>query len=160
MQQLQANEQTIPKLVIKKIIHAKRDRVFEAWRNPALMRQWLIPADGSSGKTNIDFRVGGKYQQEMILGSAGSTCNKDGTQGEVLLHEGEYLEILPPEKLVFTWNSPAVQNTRVTVELRDLDGSTELWLTHELLPTEAARKSHNGGWESCLANLERVVTSN
>ena len=74
------------------------------------------------------------------------------------MHRGEYLEIKPPEKLVFTWNSPAVQNTRVTVELKDLGDSTEIWLTHELLPTEEARKSHEGGWNGCMVKLERLLT--
>jgi uncharacterized protein YndB with AHSA1/START domain len=84
---------------------------------------------------------------------------RDGTYkpGEVLKHEGEYLEIKPPEKLVFTWNTQAVQNTRVTVELKDLGETTELWLTHELLHEEKQRAAHQGGWETCMAKLDAIL---
>ena len=87
-----------------------------------------------------------------------SGCSGGISEGDVLPHYGEYLEIRPPEKLVFTWNSPAVQNTRVTVELTDRGDSTELWLTHELLETEANRTSHTEGWTYCLEQLNQLVT--
>lgn len=138
--------------------------MFEAWTKPELLVQWLLPPNGWTARSKSDLRVGGKYYHEMIAGSqpieAGSCAEQSNLQpGGVKVHEGEYLEITPPERLVFTWNAGAVQNTRVTVELRDMGDSTELWLTHELFETEEQRRSHDGGWLACLEQLEHVLTA-
>ncbi len=147
----------MPKLVIRKVIRAKRERVFEAWTKPELIQQWLVPPEDWTARARADARIGGKYEVEMLVGNSTDACAQGFKPGERLMHEGEYLEVKPPEKLVFTWNSPSVQNTRVTVELKDLGDSTEIWLTHELLPTEADRQSHSEGWNGGLAKLERLL---
>lgn len=154
----QAAEKTavIPKVIVKKTVRAKRERVYDAWTKPELMQQWFF-APGWQAVTSNDLRVGGKYSHEMI-GSAPSSCSSsveasdDGKRRH--LHTGEYLELTPPERLVFTWNSPSVRDTRVTVELRDLGESTEITITHELLGTEELRRGHTEGWEACMASLE------
>lgn len=151
---MQTTKDQIPKLVIKKVISAKREDVFAAWTKPELMQRWFCPPNWSAKTTN-ELKVGGSYSHNMISdGKTGSACNSDSNQH---LHTGEYLEISPPEKLVFTWNSPSVKNTRVTIELREQGESTELTLTHELLETEELRNRHTEGWEACLANLLTFV---
>ncbi len=150
--------QNIPKLVIKKVLHAKRERVFEAWTNPKLLQQWLVPPPEWTARSRNDLKVGGTYHHEMIVGTSELATSFGYPAGEVLMHEGEYLEITPPERLVFTWNSHAVQDTRVTIELKDLGDTTELWLTHELLNTEMAHKSHSDGWNAALEKLEQLLT--
>jgi uncharacterized protein YndB with AHSA1/START domain len=52
-----------------------------------------------------------------------------------------------------------VEGSVVTVELRDVDGGTELTLTHELPPDPQVRSGHEEGWHGCLANLERLLQS-
>lgn len=79
------------------------------------------------------------------------------SEGEVLPHSGEYLEIKPPERLVFTWSSHVAQSSRVTVELIDHGETTEVWLTHELLETEEKRALHSNGWTAALDNLEQLL---
>lgn len=126
--------------------------MFDAWTKPEIMQQWFIPANGSAVTKN-DLRVGGRYEHEMIQNGSSlcdGTENKPGTRYP---HHGEYLEIKPPEKLVFTWNTNLVKDTRVTVEFRDLGESTELTLTHEFFPSEELRAGHDGGWTTCLNNL-------
>lgn len=159
-----AQPNTPPKLVLKRVFNAKRERVFDAWTKPELMMQWLVPQVGWTCRTRNEFRVGGRYYHEMIVGESAETqpekksCGGDTfTVGDVYMHEGEYLEISPPEKLVFTWTSHAVKDSRVTIELRDLGDSTELWLTHELLDTEELRNSHQDGWLGCFVKLEQFL---
>ena len=97
-----------PKLVVRRVIHAKRDRVFAAWSKPELMCQWFFPGTGKAIVTN-DFRLGGNYRNEMLVKPAGDGCHGQPASEEELnsyVHTGKYLEITPPEKLVFTWNSP------------------------------------------------------
>ena len=137
--------------------------MFEAWTKPELLEKWLVPPEGWTARSKTDVRVGGRYEQEMIVGHGDvqDPCKPEGyTVGEVLMHDGEYLEVKPPERLVFTWNSPAVKNSRVTIELKEVgNDSTEIWLTHELLPTEEIRQSHSGGWTAALDKLERLLSS-
>lgn len=122
------------------------------------MSQWFYPGEGKAIVTN-DCRVGGRFENTMVVTPSAKGGNACGAPSETntYIHTGEYLEIVPPEKIVFTWNSHVVTNTRVTVELRDLGDSTELTLTHELLETEELRKTHTGGWDGCLLNLENYL---
>lgn len=144
-----------PKVIVKKVIPASRERVFDAWTKADLMQQWFFPGQRTAKTTN-DLRVGGSYSHDMISdGKDKSTCshNEDSNLPKHHLHTGEYLEIKKPEKLVFTWNSPAVQNTRVTIQLLEIGEATEVIITHELIGTEELRKGHTDGWNGCLENL-------
>lgn len=123
------------------------------------MRQWLNPGGDKSITTN-ELRVGGKYSHEMFVRAAEADCPGGTPLGDGTIkypHHGEYLEISPPNRLVFTWNSCAVTNTRVTVELRSVDTGTEVVLTHELLPNDSERRSHTQGWQACLEKLATFV---
>lgn len=133
-------------LTVKKLISAPCEQVFAAWSKPELMKLWLYPNYSWSSKTTNDFKVGGHYQHEMIA-----------EDGKGYVHHGEYKEIIPNKKIVFTWNSPAVSDTLVTVDLHDRQGKTEVVLTHELFLTEQARESHLGGWTSVLENLNSFL---
>lgn len=128
--------------VIKRVLHAGRERVFEAWSDPRLMSRWFFVDPSWSARVTNDFRVGGTYSIEMV--------RNDGT---IFVAFGEYREIAPPSKLVFTWNSLIVQNTLVTIELRDLRDATELTLTHDLFPDADAARRDAAGWDGCLTNL-------
>ena len=146
---------TPPSIMVKKVINAKREQVFDAWTKPEIIQQWFFPGNWSAKCTN-DLRVGGKYQLDMYSDGTSPICSASGqTEGEIPCHKhfGEYLEIKPVEKLVFTWNSPSVTNTRVTVDFTDLGEKTEIRITHELLETEEAREQHNEGWNVCIQNL-------
>ena len=155
---MSVQKESHPKLILKKTIHAKREKVFDAWTKPELMQRWFFPGD-MTAKTTNELRVGGSYSHNMISDGSAPSCSPEEKPkaGEIQenLHHGEYLEILPPERLVFTWNSKAVTNTRVTVELKEIGDETELTLTHELLESEDMRTRHNAGRNGCLENLER-----
>jgi uncharacterized protein YndB with AHSA1/START domain len=96
---------------------------------------------------------------------------------------GTYLEVLPPERLVYTfgWELPPredlrryedlrdfedlhrrlddVENvkSRVTVQFHDLGDSTEVSVTHERLATQNLRAFHLWGWTSSLDKLAVVL---
>jgi uncharacterized protein YndB with AHSA1/START domain len=48
-------------LRVKKLIKANRDRVFEAWTTPELMKKWYAPDDMTVPNATSDLRVGGVY---------------------------------------------------------------------------------------------------
>ena len=108
----------------------------------------------SDSRFVADPRVGGKYRWDLT-----------NDEGEEMTVHGEYRELVPNRKVVFTWqwddDEDWENNTSVvTVELSDAAGGTDLRLTHERLPSEASRDRHNEGWNSVLDRLEKfsVIT--
>jgi uncharacterized protein YndB with AHSA1/START domain len=73
---------------------------------------------------------------------------------------GEYKEIRPPEKLVFTWRweTKPMNDTIVTIELLDRGHSTELVLTHEKLSPVEFRDEHGHGWTGRLEMLAGYIS--
>jgi uncharacterized protein YndB with AHSA1/START domain len=137
------------KLEITRVIRAPRDRVYAAWTDPAQMKQWFGPENVKTRDWIADTRVGGKFCWDLI-----------NSEGEKMRCRGEYRELQPGKKIVFTWKWEddedwENQTSIVTVELDDADGGTELRLTHEQLPNEASRDGHTGGWNSALDKLEK-----
>ncbi len=139
-------------LEIKRLIKAPRDRVYAAWTDPAQLKQWFGPENVQTRNLIADARVGGKFRWDII--------DPDGD--EMTVH-GEYRELEPGKKIVFTWqwdDDEAWKNRTsvVTVELDDANGGTELRLTHVQLPSEQSRDGHTGGWNSALDKLEKMLS--
>jgi uncharacterized protein YndB with AHSA1/START domain len=142
-----------PAVVVRRTIPAPRAKVFEAWTSPAILRRWFRgSADAECTLCELDVRVGGSYRLGMNVPSRKAS----------FLVVGEYLEVVPPSRLVYTWNwqepDQHVQNSLVTVEFYERGESTEVVVTHRRLPSEADRQDHGRGWSECLANLERELT--
>ena len=135
-----------PRLEITRRYSAPREKVFRAWTDPAALSRWMSP-DGASAptKAQVDLRVGGEYRIDMRSPS-----------GETHTAIGLYRVVDPPSRLVFTWGWPATPEriSLVTIILRDVEGGTELKLTHEGFFDEAVRDSHQKGWTQLLGKLE------
>jgi uncharacterized protein YndB with AHSA1/START domain len=139
-------------LAIKRFINAPRDRVYHAWTDPAQLKEWWGPEWVRTRNITADVRVGGKYRWDLT-----------DPDGEEMTAFGEYRELVPGKKIVFTWrwDDDDVWENRtsiVTVELSDRDGGTELLLKHEQLPSEESRDRHNEGWNSVLDRLEKFFS--
>jgi uncharacterized protein YndB with AHSA1/START domain len=138
-------------LEIIRFINAPPARVYKAWTDPAELQRWFGPEDVRTIKIDADVRVGGKYRWDLL--------KQDGEEWACL---GEYRELIPDKKIVFTWkwdDDEAWENHKsvVTVEFSARDGGTEVKLTHEKLPSEESRDRHNQGWNSVLDRLEKFV---
>lgn len=139
------------KLVLKKVIKAPREKVFEAWTQPELMKKWYAPGEMKVPNAASTLRVGGAYHVEMKGDMGGKLVNPTV--------EGTYKKIIPNELVCFTWRwqGDSTEETLVTVYLRDVDGGTELTLTHEHFTTHEAKEKHQHGWSGCIANLEKFL---
>ena len=136
------------KLVIRRLLKHDRAQVFSALTDPAKMAKWFYGMETGQAKVTVDLRPGGSFAIEMF--------NEKGEE-ECKLH-GIYLEIVTPERVVFTWTSQgSVKDTKVVIELFERDGGTELVLTHELPPDMI--ESHRQGWTNCLLHLEALLSS-
>lgn len=139
-------------LQIKRFINAPRSRVYAAWTDPAQLKEWWGPERVRTRNFVAEVRVGGKYRWDLI--------NQAEEEMSVF---GEYRELVPEKKIVFTWkwDDDEVWENRdsiITVELSDRDGGTELLLKHEQLPSEESRDRHNEGWNSVLDRLEKFFS--
>jgi uncharacterized protein YndB with AHSA1/START domain len=105
---------------------------------------------------DFDIREGGGFHLENRM--------PDGTVYKQWIG---YRELKPPVKLVLDWiwehfdpegkRDDGPHETLVTVEFRDLFGSTEVVLTHELLPTKEVSEGVRKGWMGCFDMLERYL---
>jgi uncharacterized protein YndB with AHSA1/START domain len=119
-------------------IEAPPEIVFEYFVDPEKMSRWI----GSSAR--VDPRPGGIYRVDM-----------NGRD----IAAGEYLEVDPPHRVVFTWGwesggapiPPGASTVEVT--LTAVDGATVVRLLHRDLP-EPMVPSHAEGWEH---HIERLV---
>jgi uncharacterized protein YndB with AHSA1/START domain len=126
-------------LHLSRRIRAGQQQVFEVWASAKNMKEWLVPPGYRALAADVDFCVGGKYRLTIMERSS---------EVEIDL-EGEYIEICPPERLVYTWP----WDMRVTVEFHNQGDCTEVALLHESFPSEKIRDLHATGWNLCLDRL-------
>jgi uncharacterized protein YndB with AHSA1/START domain len=148
------NEKTAQKtsLEIIRFINVSPARVYEAWTDPAQLREWFGPENVRTRNLTADVRVGGKYRWDLT-----------SPEGEDMSAFGEYKELVQGKNIVFTWqwdDDEAWENRSsvVTIELFERRGGTELRFRHEQLPSEESRDRHNEGWNSLLDGLEQFIS--
>ena len=134
---------------IRRRFAAPADRVFEAFRDPELLREWAAPAEHRNERVESDFRVGGRYRREMRL-----------PDGSLHVLSGEYLEIDPPRRLAYTyvWETmPGAPETRVEIDFLEREEETEVRLVHSGFGTEEMADGHRTGWDACLRQLADLL---
>ena len=132
-------------LVLKRTFPATCERLFAMWTTAELLMKWFCPGrDMKVPVAEVDAREGGSYRIVM-----------EDKDGKTYSPSGVYEEIIPNEKLVFSWKwADSELITRVTIEFKSVgDAETELTLTHEGFPETEIRDRHNEGWEGCLSRL-------
>jgi uncharacterized protein YndB with AHSA1/START domain len=137
-----------PALTLKRRLNAPPAKIYRAWTDAAKISRWFGPEDAEILRAETDVRVGGRFRIVFR--------GPDGEEHDV---GGVYREVVPNQKLVFTWawRSTPERESLVTVALkRDGDG-TLLTLLHEQFFDEAARDRHGRGWNETLDKLGRYV---
>jgi uncharacterized protein YndB with AHSA1/START domain len=82
----------------------------------------------------------------------------DGTSITI---EGEFHEVEPPDKLVYTWRmgQEMEEVSLVTVRFEGRGDSTEVIVIHDQIPSDRVRDSHEAGWNGCLDGLSLYVAA-
>lgn len=135
-------------LTVARTIKAPIERVYNAWLDPDTLARFMLPGEGTSvPKAETDPRVGGRFTIIMAAGA------------DELPHGGEYKELNPHNKIVFTWESPfSIEGSTVTINLKEVAEGTHLELTHVKFPSEESRDNHQGGWTAILEKLDEVAS--
>jgi uncharacterized protein YndB with AHSA1/START domain len=151
-------------LQVRRTLSAPRERVFEAWLDPDLLRRWLTGPRATSPRAEVDARVGGEFRVIVTSRLGGLLGRLPGSFDGAVHMVGRYLEISPPERLVFSFgweNFPTIdldpEATVVTVEFHEWDGGTEIVLTHERQPSRRLRAFHSHGWKGSLRKLDALL---
>ena len=122
------------------------ERVFDAWLDPTMAGRFLFATPtGVMVKVEIDARVGGRF---LII---------ERRDGQDALHEGAYLEIDRPRRLVFSFgDSVAFDTTTVTIEIVPVSEGCELTLTHSGVGAIWTAQTTEG-WTGILAALDAAL---
>ncbi len=142
---------TRPSLIIRRTFKAPRARVFAAWTDPALLRQWFGPPGMTVPEAQIDLRVGGSYRITML-----------SADGEKYIVGGIFTDILAPERLAYTFrweeDDPALEHdTLVSLAFLDRGSETELVFKQEDFADAESRDRHEHGWSATFEQLPAVL---
>jgi uncharacterized protein YndB with AHSA1/START domain len=123
-------------------------RVFNAWLDPDVAGKWLFAtASRPMAHVEIDARVEGSFRFV------------DRQDDEITEYAGEYIELVPHRRLVFTLSRDKHRNvTRVTVEIAPRKEGCELTLTHENLTPDDAHYVE-ARWTGILYGLAVTLDS-
>jgi uncharacterized protein YndB with AHSA1/START domain len=139
-------------LELTRVVAGAPPVVFAAFTHAGELAKWWGPAGFTIPSLEFDPRVGAGYRIQM-----------QPPEGEPFHLVGEFREVDPPARLVFTfvWEDPDPDDVETLAELsfRDLGESTEIALRQGPFKTEARRALHDGGWNDSLDKLERLLAS-
>lgn len=115
-------------IVIRRILNAPRELVYQAWTDPKHLGEWWGPRGFKSDGVEMDVRVGGVWRLTMT-----------GPDGTVWPNRMEFLEVVPNERLVYDHGDDAnPQMFHVVVTFAERGAQTELTMT-STFPTAEAR---------------------
>lgn len=143
-------------LVLTRIIDAPREKLFKAWTDPELLKQWFAPLPWTTPFAELDVRPGGASLFVMR--------DPDGNE---FPNRGVYLEVVENERLVFTdaftkaWEPSEKPFMTGIVTFEDVGGKTR-YTARARHWTVADREAHekmgfHEGWGQCTDQLAALV---
>ena len=144
-------------------VNAPRNLVFEAWTNPAYMKQWFAPNGCTIEFKKLEIKEGGRFH----------SCIHNPQFGDCWCI-GIYKEIKEPERIVYTMINadekgdpidPAVigmdpawpGESLVTVTFSEMNGKTTIHLKQDVSEILAKKTGAYPSWIQMLEHLEQLV---
>ena len=136
---------------LHRVIAAKPEKIYRAFLDPDAMARWLPPNGFTAKVHHIDAKVGGTFKASFTNFTSGTTIS----------FGGDYLELVPNERLRYTDvfddpNLPGVMT--VTVNLKKVSVGTELTIVQSGIPDVIPLEACYLGWQESLQNLARLVS--
>ncbi len=137
-------------LRISRVFKAPRERVYQAYLDPDAMSKWLPPNGFTGHVHHADVRVGGTFRMSF------STINRSWSHS----FGGVYKELVPNRRIVhtdrFEDESMGKGEMTVTIDLKPVDGGTEVTIVQSGIPKGPAAEGAPYGWSQSLDNLARL----
>jgi len=141
--------------VIERTYDVPIAQTFRAWADPVLKARWFAgSADALGSGYELDFRIGGRE------------LNRGGPPGgPVYTYESEFRDIVPEQRIVYTYEMHADQHrisvSVATVEFRSLGATTQLILTEQgvFLDGHDTVAQREEGTRSMLDSLASLLSS-
>jgi uncharacterized protein YndB with AHSA1/START domain len=143
-------------LMLTRLIDAPREKVYRAWSDANLLKQWFAPLPYTTPSAELDVRPGGAA---LII--------MRGPDGKDMPNRGVYLEVVPNERLVFTdayteaWEPSEKPFMTVVLTFEDQGGKTRYTarVKHwSIADREAHEKmGFHQGWAMCAEQLAKLV---
>jgi uncharacterized protein YndB with AHSA1/START domain len=144
-------------LVLTRTIDAPRAKLFRAWTDPKLLKQWFAPLPYTTPVAELDVRPGGANLVVMR-----------SPEGNDMPNRGVYLEVVENERLVFTdaytkaWEPSAKPFMTVILTFEDIGDGKTRYTARVLHWSVADRERHEKmgfhvGWGMCTDQLAALV---
>lgn len=142
-------------VVVTRTYEASAERVYRAWKDPALLEQWYVPGDDawSAKMHDFDFRVGGGKRFTF------------GPPDETFTEDCHYVDIVPERRICYSMaisrGEKRITVSMVTVELRPRGSGCEVRVTDQLAILDGAETAgdRRRGWGETLGKLPPIVAT-
>jgi uncharacterized protein YndB with AHSA1/START domain len=138
-------------LTITRVFDAPRALVWQAWTDSEQLMQWWGPEHHPATHLAMDVRPGGVWRN----------CLRSVETGNDLWHHGTFREVVPLERLVFTftWEESGERGMEnlVTITFADEGRKTRMTLHQTPFQSVAERDDHGEGWLSSFGRLETYL---
>jgi uncharacterized protein YndB with AHSA1/START domain len=134
---------------LHRVFKTTPQRLYKAFLDPEAMAKWL-PPHGFTGKVHsMDARVGGSYKMSF----------SNFTTGSSHAFGGEYLELIPNQRIVHTdvFDDGPAGTMKVTVDIKKVMGGAELHITQEGIPDAIPAEMCYLGWGDSLELLKQLA---
>jgi len=139
-------------LELQFVVDSPQERVFTALTEPSEVATWWGPLGYTMAEIDLDLRVRGRYRFTM-----------QPPGGNPFHLAGEFLEIEPPRRLVYTFAyeepDPDDRRTVVALSLEEAGHATSVSLSQSGFATEARLELHRSGWTDSLEKLRALTES-
>ena len=135
---------------LHRVLTASPDKVYRAFTEADALAKWLPPNGYACTVHHLDAVVGGSQRLSF----------RNFTTGKSHAFGGEYLELVPGERLRYTdrFDDPGLPGEAVvTVTLKKVSVGTEIEITQAGIPDAIPPEACYLGWQECLRNLARLV---
>ena len=135
---------------LHRVIPTSPDKVYRAFVEGDALAKWLPPNGFTCTVQHLEATVGGTFKMSF----------RNFTTGHSHSFGGEYLELVPGERLRYTdrFDDPNLPGEiEVVVSLTKVSVGTEVEITQSGIPDVIPREACYLGWQESLRNLQKLV---
>jgi uncharacterized protein YndB with AHSA1/START domain len=135
---------------LHRVFATKPDKVYRAFIEADALAKWLPPNGFTCTVHHLDAKVGGAFKMSF----------RNFTTGEGHSFGGEYRELVPGERVVYTdkFDDPNLAgDILVTVTFKPVSCGAEMSIVQEGLPDAIPVEACYLGWQESLRNLAKLV---